>query len=165
LQYLLDDWVVPLCRRGNLSVALGSRGKGNACAHYEPGLRVVNLTKQYGDGSLAHEFAHFLDHMLAIHAVEGESRFLSARLNRQQSPDGPIAMAMTGVLRSVTWVRRRETVVGAVEPRRCGASLLRAPTHERIGWTGGIEHLVSSRLPVFVRGFAASNQRRSRAAG
>ena len=28
LRHLLGDWVVPLCRRGNLSVALGARGKG-----------------------------------------------------------------------------------------------------------------------------------------
>jgi hypothetical protein len=118
LRYLIGDWVVHLCRRGNLSIALGSRGKGKACAHYEPGLRVINLTKLRGDGSLAHEFAHFLDHMLAVHATEGESRYLSARVIRQQKPDGPVALAMAHVMESTMSASRRETVAGEVKPER-----------------------------------------------
>ena len=85
LRHILGDWIVPLSRSGNLSIALGARGKGKSCAHYEPALRVINLTKARGDGSLAHEFAHFLDHMLASHAPDGESRFLSSRVHRLQT--------------------------------------------------------------------------------
>src|SRR3546814_18278383 len=47
---------------GSLAVAFGSRGSGKAAAHYEPGRRVVNVTRMSGAGSLAHEFAHALDH-------------------------------------------------------------------------------------------------------
>jgi hypothetical protein len=117
LRGLLGDWIVPLCRMGNLSVALGARGKGKACAHYEPALRVINLTKSRGDGSLAHEFAHFLDHMIAPSAV-GESRYLSARVVRLQRTDLPVATAMRRVMQAASVSSHRERVKGEVEPRR-----------------------------------------------
>ena len=47
---------------GKLGLAFGSRGKGRAAAHYEPGKLVINLTKLSGGGSLAHEWAHAVDH-------------------------------------------------------------------------------------------------------
>jgi hypothetical protein len=50
---------------GILGIAFGARGKGTALAHYEPGLRVINLTRKNGLGSLAHEWGHFFDNMMA----------------------------------------------------------------------------------------------------
>ncbi|MED0677637.1 LPD1 domain-containing protein [Aneurinibacillus thermoaerophilus] len=47
-----------------LGIAFGARGKGKAAAHYEPTLKVINLTKEGGMGALAHEMAHFLDNCL-----------------------------------------------------------------------------------------------------
>ncbi|MCI8548094.1 MAG: hypothetical protein HFJ38_04305, partial [Bacilli bacterium] len=44
-----------------LAIAFGSRGNGNALAHYESDREVINLTKMKGAGSLAHEWAHALD--------------------------------------------------------------------------------------------------------
>ena len=49
---------------GELSIAFGSRGVKNSCAHYEPLRKVINLTKLNGAGSLAHEWAHALDYYL-----------------------------------------------------------------------------------------------------
>lgn len=50
---------------GTLAIAFGARGLGGAhSAHYEPGRRVVNLTRLSGAGALAHEWGHALDHML-----------------------------------------------------------------------------------------------------
>ncbi|MBY3150938.1 hypothetical protein HFO56_00650 [Rhizobium laguerreae] len=50
---------------GKLAIAFGARGLGGAhSAHYEPGRRVVNLTRLSGAGALAHEWGHALDHML-----------------------------------------------------------------------------------------------------
>ena len=48
-----------------LSIAFGSRGRGNAMAHYEPLRKVINLTKWKGAGSLAHEYGHAIDFMLS----------------------------------------------------------------------------------------------------
>lgn len=54
-----------LSLNGELSLAFGARGSGGAnpaAAHYEPSHLVINLTKNQGAGSLAHEWWHALDH-------------------------------------------------------------------------------------------------------
>lgn len=56
-----------LSLKGSLGLAFGARGrggKGAAAAHYEPGHIVINLTKNNGAGSLAHEWFHGLDNHL-----------------------------------------------------------------------------------------------------
>lgn len=47
---------------GKLGMAFGARGGGKFAAHYEPGRLVINMTKIRGGGSMAHEWAHALDH-------------------------------------------------------------------------------------------------------
>lgn len=50
---------------GRLGLAFGSRGHGGfAAAHYEPTNEVINLTRDNGDGTVAHEWMHALDHAL-----------------------------------------------------------------------------------------------------
>lgn len=51
---------------GELALAFGARGHGlqGARAHYELERVVINLTKEKGAGSLAHEWFHALDHYL-----------------------------------------------------------------------------------------------------
>ncbi len=49
---------------GTLAAAFGSRGHGKGVAHYEPDLKVFNLTRMKGAGSMAHEWGHALhDHI------------------------------------------------------------------------------------------------------
>ena len=55
--------------KGRLGVALGARGKGKAVAHYEPGRHAINITKLRGGGSLAHEWGHALDNIVAEHFI------------------------------------------------------------------------------------------------
>ena len=53
---------------GQLGLAFGARGKGGRnphAAHYEPGQVVINLTKNNGAGSLAHEWFHAMDNYFA----------------------------------------------------------------------------------------------------
>ena len=57
-----------LSLNGELGIAFGARGMGNASAHYEPNNVVINLTKTRGAGSLAHEWWHALDNYLARRA-------------------------------------------------------------------------------------------------
>ena len=52
-----DDWI----GGGELGLAFGARGHGNASAHYEQDLHVINLTRFNGAGSIAHEVFHSLD--------------------------------------------------------------------------------------------------------
>lgn len=45
-----------------VGIAFGARGSKGALAHYEPGYNMINITKEKGDGCLAHEFGHALDY-------------------------------------------------------------------------------------------------------
>ncbi|MDY0134973.1 MAG: LPD1 domain-containing protein, partial [Atribacterota bacterium] len=52
-----------------LALAFGARGKGGknaAMAHYEPGLKVINFTRDNGRGTLAHEWGHALDNYIGV---------------------------------------------------------------------------------------------------
>lgn len=62
---------------GRLSLAFGARGKGKAKAHYEPGRKVINLTKAAGGGSLAHEWGHALDNIMGMLSMGGSGGSLS----------------------------------------------------------------------------------------
>lgn len=55
---------LPYLSKNGLSIAFGARGRGSALAHYEPVREVINITKLRGAGSLGHEWAHALDHMI-----------------------------------------------------------------------------------------------------
>lgn len=48
---------------GQLSIALGARGRRGALAHYEPHMKVINLTKNKGGNSFAHEYGHAIDYL------------------------------------------------------------------------------------------------------
>lgn len=45
-----------------IGIAFGARGLSKAAAHYEPAANMINLTKEKGFGSLAHEYGHALDY-------------------------------------------------------------------------------------------------------
>lgn len=67
---------------GMLGLAIGAQGSGGrAAAHFVPGVNEINLTRAQGAGSLAHEWAHALDHYFATLAggrvATGRTPFLS----------------------------------------------------------------------------------------
>lgn len=137
---------------GSLALAFGARGQGGAAAHYEPGRTVVNLTRMSGAGSLAHEWAHALDHWLGLQggpAMEGGNpRFASGyrtpRSGRaavlKELPDGlahiidtlvegmyrrklSIDEVLTPVLKSKTEARQ---VLATLDPYSAAATSARA---------------------------------------
>lgn len=59
----------------NIGVAFGARGKAGANAHFEPCLMMINLTKENGAGSLAHEYGHALDYFfgMRVDVAKGEA--------------------------------------------------------------------------------------------
>lgn len=66
----LDIVPTSLGQNGEMNIAFGARGRGNlggqaAVAHFEPGKRVINMTKLKGAGSLAHEYGHSIDNWLS----------------------------------------------------------------------------------------------------
>lgn len=51
----------------NVGISFGGRGRGgNAKAHFEPDTLMINLTKNKGADSLAHEYGHALDYFLGM---------------------------------------------------------------------------------------------------
>jgi hypothetical protein len=68
-----------LSLKGRLGIALGARGRGRFAAHYEPGRYVINITKFAGGGSLAHEWGHALDNIIAhvYRGTEERGRYMS----------------------------------------------------------------------------------------
>jgi hypothetical protein len=82
---------------GSLAVAFGARGQGGAAAHYEPGRRVLNLTRLRGAGVLAHEYGHALDHWLGV-------------LGSGQETEGGQPMYASGGRAAMRFVHRTEVL-------------------------------------------------------
>lgn len=60
-----------LSLNGVLGLAYGAQGRGgkfSAAAHFVPGVNEINLTKDAGAGTIAHEWFHALDHYFATQA-------------------------------------------------------------------------------------------------
>ncbi|CAI1616440.1 Antirestriction protein [Serratia quinivorans] len=73
---------------GELGLAFGARGRGGSNAvkaHYEPGEVVINLTKNNGAGSLAHEWFHALDNYFGQADVGGGRGDNYATVRRRQT--------------------------------------------------------------------------------
>ena len=68
-------------------MAFASRGIPGSAAHYEPGLHVINLTRNQGPGSLAHEFFHsFEATLIKTLFPDVLSRAMNGQLPSQQLP-------------------------------------------------------------------------------
>ena len=82
-----------LSLNGTMGLAFGARGGGRFAAHYEPGKLVVNMTKLRGAGSLAHEWAHALDHYLGeldrVDAYQSKARGASGWYSQESYNDQP----------------------------------------------------------------------------
>jgi hypothetical protein len=64
LRDLLGTDISVLHKKGELGLDFATRGNGGAAATYYSAYTVINLTKKWGDGALAHEWAHFFDNMM-----------------------------------------------------------------------------------------------------
>lgn len=52
----------------NINIAIGARGAGGkALAHFEPAAMAINMTRNKGNHSFAHEYAHALDYFLGMY--------------------------------------------------------------------------------------------------
>lgn len=67
---------------GKLGLAIGARGKGKALAHYEKDMKVINLTRNNGVGSLAHEWGHMFDNILGEISGLGDQNYASEKTAR-----------------------------------------------------------------------------------
>ena len=81
--------------RGQLGVAIGARGHGNALAHYETSNIAINLTRASGAGSLAHEWGHLFDHMIgnAAGKMWGTEDFVHSVAMRRKAGAGQVKVS------------------------------------------------------------------------
>lgn len=93
---------------GALGLAFGARGRGGrgaAAAHYEPDLVVINLTKNNGAGSLAHEWFHALDNALSRKAERrlefATERVVAARRSYGAALGAEAAEALEGLTAAI----------------------------------------------------------------
>jgi hypothetical protein len=94
---------------GRLALAFGARGSGKALAHYESERKVINLTKHAGGGTLAHEWAHFLDNIVAnvSQPTTGEVQDATRYMSHWDEKGVPgqahprVAQAIAGVLKAM----------------------------------------------------------------
>jgi hypothetical protein len=102
-------------RKGRLTIGFASRGKGGrAAATYTGAYRVINMTAKSGKGSLAHEWAHFMDHMISAVAqpelgstlfhsdLSGTGKVPTAVSETVMSPTSGPRKALHGVSQEVT---------------------------------------------------------------
>lgn len=71
-------------RQGTLGYAIGAQGSGSHAGHFVPGLNEINSTRFAGGGVLAHEWGHFLDHLLAFLVCDArkEDAYISSIVQR-----------------------------------------------------------------------------------
>lgn len=89
LAALLNVPAKAMSLNGMLGLAFGAQGRGGkAAAHFVPGVNEINLTREKGAGSLAHEWGHALDHYFNNQISEQFSKtpdpFLTENVARQQ---------------------------------------------------------------------------------
>ncbi len=72
-----------------IGIAFGARGRGgNVLAHYEPTYNMINLTKNKGDHSLAHEYGHAIDYTIGAYIDQSKySGFLSGGRSMARWPE------------------------------------------------------------------------------
>ena len=72
---ILDIDLFSINRQAGLNMGFASRGGGNFKAKYTPAYRMVSITKSMGDGSIAHEFAHYIDNIVPLLDHPGSYNF------------------------------------------------------------------------------------------
>lgn len=95
--------VPSLMQGGKVALAFGARGRSMAAAHYEPGQKVINMTRTSGYGSLAHELGHALDDYAGQIAARGG--YLSKASAAGDSD--PIQKSFSGVANVIENMRKR----------------------------------------------------------
>ncbi len=145
---------------GQLGLAFGARGKGRASAHYEPGTKVINITRKNGVGTLAHEWGHALDNYIGTRGRGGQS-FLSEQTSPMfwnstggitNQEDDPVWKAMDGVRKAIDEADFPQTLRKGL--RDLG---VKPTTGQWNYWTSGIE--------VFARSFERYVQHKLRSKG
>lgn len=110
-----------------IGVAYGARGKGgSAMAHFEPWSFMINLTKDKGFGTFAHEYGHALDYFFGGYVEQLRSSFAlsdgvsTARTKKNTYPAGSLRYLMANVLNQIIWEKPGKHSESYLEFRKIG---------------------------------------------
>ena len=84
-----------------LSLDFATRGTAGSAASYWADYKVINLNKRNGDGSLAHEFGHYLDNLLAKQVSKQQEDKINGRMGRFASDTGAAEPEVENILRQL----------------------------------------------------------------
>jgi hypothetical protein len=94
---------------GKLGIAFGARGRGGAVAHYEGNPKpVINLTKEKGQNSLAHEYGHSLDNALSSQSSQKwitGGRTTSRRIDDKRLKDDGLAGIAESIFKNLYYTK------------------------------------------------------------
>jgi GGDEF domain-containing protein len=110
---------------GMLGLAIGAQGKGKYAAHFYPGYNEINLTRMSGAGSLAHEWAHALDHYFGVQAgLASRDEPFASWLGRQRSvPESIIRKEIVDAFNTIVEIMRSTTETAESAKERVDAQV------------------------------------------
>jgi hypothetical protein len=103
LAEILNVDIKQINQLGELSIFFGALGCGSfstAMACYYPARKAINLTKKTGDGTLAHEWSHYLDNILGegtIQKATGQGWATNVK-DFYRDPDGKVKRAFYALM-------------------------------------------------------------------
>lgn len=108
-------------RKMGLSMGFASRGSGSASAHYECLGRIINLTKSNGDGSVAHEMAHYFDNIIPAFDDISDYSFMKWATAMKNDKSGRVADlrnfyvrdAITQIMSFILYGKKKVTINGS----------------------------------------------------
>ena len=121
LNELLDIDISKINAAGKLGLDFATRGTAGSAATFWPGFSVINLNKRNGDGSLAHEWGHFIDHAFARTVPEKDfikvNGQFGAMATESGAKDAEIDAQLTRIMRFILEGSGNERVTITIKPK------------------------------------------------
>jgi hypothetical protein len=83
---ILNIDIKKLTQIGGLNIAFGAKGRFGHLATYFPQTKDINLTRGNGDGSLAHEYGHYIDNVLMEGKAKSTTSLFISDYKRSDNP-------------------------------------------------------------------------------
>ncbi len=113
LRELLGTDIARINKLGSLGLDFATRGTSGAAATYYSAYAVINLTKKWGDGSLAHEWAHYLDNVLGANIAPEDMEKVNGSLGSFATVNGArdpeVNRAISDIMRFIRMGSATET--------------------------------------------------------